>query len=632
MCSSCGQEEHLGSILATTPVVAFVGRPNVGKSTLFSRISGIHRKMGNWPATTVEVGSSVMKINGEEFCILDLPGIANLSPTSPDEELTSNILMNSKVDIIVAVVDASNMARCLHLVTQLKELGKPIIVALTMTDIANRRGIEIDTRALARGLDLKVVVVLPRAKNQTVDFENTLAEMLAQLSSNILVPNQSQNFLDEDQRISFVGELLTTSVIRNERRHTLSDQVDRYLTAPFLGVLILLGVLWVVFESTTSLALPFQHWISSFISGVVSPPIERVLAPMPWLKGLIVDGLISGVGTLLTFLPVMSIMFLLLSLLEDSGYMSRAAVVSDRLMRFAGLPGKALLPLLVGFGCNVPAVSATRSISNARHRLIVGLTIPFTACSARLAVFIFVAGIFFGPNAGTIVFAMYVLSITLVILVARLLRLTIIRGASHEPLLMELPPYRLPTTTFVIADAWLRVKGFLREVSGIVVITVIVIWALMAIPVSANQQGANSRVENSAYGALAKGIVPIFGPAGFGDWHTAGALITGFVAKEVVISSWAQNYAVDSPNRNLVISDLGAKLKKDFQRSSGGHSGLAVFAFLVFLTAYTPCVATVAAQRREFGTKWAITGIGFQLILAWSLAIAVFQFGRLFVT
>ncbi len=632
MCGSCGQEEHLDFVLTTTPVVAFVGRPNVGKSTLFSRFSGVHRKMGNWPETTVEVGSAGMKINGEELIILDLPGIANLSPNSPDEELTSNILMNSKVDLIVAVVDASNMARCLHLVTQLKELGKPIIVALTMTDIASRRGIEVDTRALARSLELRVVAVLPRAKNRTIDFESTLAEMLVQLKSNNLVPSQPQGLLDEDQRISLVGEILNTSVVRHERSSTLSDRVDRFLTAPFLGVMILLGVLWVVFQSTTSLALPFQHWISSFISGVVTPPIERVLAPIPWLKGLIVEGIISGVGTLLTFLPVMSIMFLLLSLLEDSGYMSRAAVVSDRLMRFAGLPGKALLPLLVGFGCNVPAVSATRSISDARHRLIVGLTIPFTACSARLAVYIFVAGIFFGPNAGTMVFVMYVVSITLVILVARFLRLTIIKGASHEPLLMELPPYRLPTTTFVIADAWLRVKGFLREVSGIVIITVVVIWALMAIPVSGNHQPQKSRIENSVYGAIAKGIAPIFAPAGFNDWHTAGALLTGFVAKEVVISSWAQNYAVDSPNRDLVISDLGNKLKTDFQRSSQGHGSLAVFAFLIFLTAYTPCIATVAAQRREFGTKWAMAGIGFQLLLAWMLAVAVFQIGRLFIT
>lgn len=632
MCASCGQDEHLDSIPTTTPVVAFVGRPNVGKSTLFSRISGTHRKMGNWPATTVEVGSAVIKINGEELCILDLPGMADLSPTSPDEELTSNILTDSRVDIIVAVVDASNLARSLHLVSQLKELDKPIIVALTMTDIASRRGIEVNTRALSQGLDLKVVAVLPRAKNKTVDFENALEEILTQLSSNILRSSRPQKFLDEDQRINFVSELLATSVVRNERSNTLSDQVDRYLTAPYLGVLILLGVLWMVFQSTTSLALPFQHWISSFISEVVSPPIERSLASVPWLNGLIVDGIISGVGTLLTFLPVMSIMFLLLSLLEDSGYMSRAAVVSDRLMRFAGLPGKALLPLLVGFGCNVPAVSATRSISDARHRLIVGLTIPFTACSARLAVYIFVAGIFFGPNAGTVVFAMYVVSITLVILVARFLRLTIIKGASHEPFLMELPPYRLPTTTFVIADAWLRVKGFIREVGGIVVITVVVIWALMAIPVSGNHQSANSPVENSAYGAIAKGIAPIFAPAGFDDWHTAGALLTGFVAKEVVISSWAQNYAVDSPTHGLVISDLGTKLQRDFQRSSGGHGSLAVLAFLIFLTAYTPCVATVAAQRREFGAKWALAGIGFQLLLAWLLAVAVFQMGRLFIT
>ncbi|MEK6648129.1 MAG: ferrous iron transport protein B, partial [Actinomycetota bacterium] len=516
-----------------------------------------------------------------------------------------------------------------YLVSQLKELGKPMIIALTMSDIARRRGINVDEDALSHGLGIKVVSVLPRLKNGTAELEEILVETLTQLNSDDVVPSEPSLPLDEDQRISFVSDLLAASVTRTDERPTLSDRVDRFLTAPILGVLILLGVLWVVFQSTTTFAAPFQNWISAFISGVITPPIESALSSIPWLKGLIVDGLISGVGTLLTFLPVMSIMFLLLSLLEDSGYMARAAVVSDRLMRFAGLPGKALLPLLIGFGCNVPAVSATRSLADARHRLIVGLTLPFTACSARLAVYIFVAGIFFGPNAGTVVFAMYLVSITLVILFALFLRLTFIKGATREPLLIELPPYRLPTTTFVIADAWLRVRGFLREVSGIVVITVVAMWVLMAIPTPGSSQSTSTPVEQSLYGAIAKGISPIFAPAGFADWHTAGALVTGFVAKEVVIASWAQNYAVDSPNRELVISDLGKKLKKDFERSSSGDTSAAILAFLIFLTAYTPCVATVAAQRREFGTKWALAGVGFQLAIAWLLAVAVFQVGRL---
>ncbi|MFA5918351.1 MAG: ferrous iron transport protein B [Candidatus Nanopelagicaceae bacterium] len=630
MCSSCDQNKHPTTALKT-PLVALVGRPNVGKSTLFSRISGIHRKMGNWPATTVEVGSADIVVNGEEFRILDIPGISSLSPASPDEKLTHDILMEDDLDLIVAIVDASNIARCLFLVSQLKELNKPMVVALTMTDIARRRGIYVDIEALSRGLDIKVVAVLPRSKNGTAELEKILTQTLAQLKTDERDLKESTPPLGDDQRISFVSDLITSSVTRTSTRPTLSDRVDRFLTAPISGALTLLGVLWIVFQSTTTLASPFQNWISSIISGVITPPIEDVLISTPWLKGLIVDGVISGVGTLLTFLPVMSIMFLLLSLLEDSGYMARAAVVSDRLMRFAGLPGKALLPLIVGFGCNVPAVSATRALSDARHRLIVGLSVPFTACSARLAVYIFVAGIFFGGNAGTVVFGMYIVSITLVILFALFLRLTLIKGAMREPLLIELPPYRLPTTTFVFADAWLRVRGFLKEVGGIVVITVVAIWFLMAVPISGNHQFANTPVNESAYGAIAKGITPIFAPTGFADWHTAGALVTGFVAKEVVISSWAQNYSVDSPNRQLIISDLGKKLKLDFERSSSGHSSAAVIAFLIFLTSYTPCVATIAAQRREFGLKWALTGVAFQLAIAWLLAVAVFQIGRLLI-
>jgi ferrous iron transport protein B len=348
------------------------------------------------------------------------------------------------------------------------------------------------------------------------------------------------------------------------------------------------------------------------------------------VKGLVVDGILAGVGTLLSFLPVMTVMFFFLSFLEDSGYMARAAVVADRIMRFAGLPGRAILPMLVGFGCNVPAVSATRALSDARHRLIAGLAVPFTACSARLAVYVFVGTVFFGDNAGSVIFAMYLASISLVIGFSYIFKKIFAKDAPREPLLIELPPYKVPTSMLIVSDAWLRVKGFIREAGGIVVITVIAVWALMAIPFAAGYSFANVPVEKSAYGTVSKAISPVFAPAGFADWHTTGALITGFVAKEVVISSWAQNYAVSSDNQKTQQASLGKLLKKDFQKSSGGATYPAIWAFLIFLTAYTPCVATVGAQKREFGTRWALIGVGMQLAIAWVLAVAIFQVCRLF--
>lgn len=628
MCSEC--KTGPGTIERKTgrPVVALVGRPNVGKSTLFSRLAGVHRKMGNWPATTVEVGTAEVAIGGRTIELIDLPGTASLSPISPDEQLACDLVVDDGVDVVVALLDASNIARCLFLLSQVREVSAQVVVALTMPDIAERRGIHIDVAALQRELGVPVVPVIPRTGEGVDDIRAAIAAAI-EAPHRPHLPVHFDDLTQAPARLAWVTDVMRRVVRRGEDRPTLTDRIDRFVTAPFLGTVVLLAVLWMVFQATTSLAAPLQAVLDTFINHTIGGQVDGWLVEQfpgaLWLQGLVVDGLIAGVGTLLTFLPVMSIMFLLLAILEDSGYMSRAAVVADHLMRVAGLPGKALLPLLVGFGCNVPAVSSTRSVGDARHRILTGLVVPFTACSARLAVYVFVAGIFFGDRAGTVVFLMYLVSITLVVVGSFLFRLMFFRGSKREPLLIELPPYRLPTTKFVFADAWLRVKGFLQEAGGIVVSTVLIVWFLMSMPLAGAGSFANTPVADSAYGSISRAVAPVFAPAGFGDWHTTGALVTGFVAKEVVITSWAQNYALVDATQNFDRASLEADLRRDFERSSGGHTNAAVLAFLVFLTAYTPCVATVAAQRREFGTRWAVVGVVSQLVFAWVIAVGVFQ-------
>jgi ferrous iron transport protein B len=627
MCSQCKDIGH-GTVLEdrVNPIVALVGRSNVGKSTLFTRLSGIHRKMGNWPATTVEVGSADVTFNEKNLTLLDLPGIASLNPVSPDEALAVDILKNGNPDLVVFVIDCASMARCLFLLSELIEKGQRILVTLSMDDVAQRRGIDVSAEKLSEALGLPVLKVNPRRNEGIEELKSAILSNIAAEQDQVKL---SINTVEE--RVDWVHSITKEITTKRPARESKSDQLDKVFTSPILGPIALLGILWLVFQGTTTFAAPVQDWLDVIINQKFGVFVSENIGSNPIIRGLVVDGIIAGVGTLLTFLPVMTVMFFFLSFLEDSGYMARAAVVADRIMRAAGLPGRAILPMLVGFGCNVPAVSATRALSDARHRLIAGLAVPFTACSARLAVYVFVGTVFFGRNAGTVIFAMYLISISLVIGFSFAFKTIFAKDAPREPLLIELPPYKLPTSMLIVSDAWLRVKGFLREAAGIVVITVIAVWALMAIPFASNYSFGDVPVEKSAYGTVSKAISPIFAPAGFDDWHTTGALITGFVAKEVVISSWAQNYAVDGQDDETQRQSLGKLLKNDFDKSSGGAPIPAIWAFLVFLTAYTPCVATVAAQKKEFGTKWALIGVGLQLAIAWILAVAIFQIGRLFV-
>lgn len=582
--------------------------------------------MGNWPATTVEVGSAEVSINGDDLTLLDLPGIASIHPVSPDEVLAVDILKNGKPDFVLFIIDCASMARCLFLLSELIEQGQKVLVALSMNDVAQRRGIDVSTQKLSAELGLPVIKVNPRKNEGIEELKSAITANLGLSQNPVMI-----SFNSIEERVDWVHSITQAVTTKHVAKKSLSDKLDRIFISPILGPLALLTILWLVFQGTTTFAAPMQNWLDIAINQKFGSFVSAQIGSNAIINGLVVNGILAGVGLLLTFLPVMSVMFFFLSFLEDSGYMARAAVVADRIMRFAGLPGRAILPMLVGFGCNVPAVSATRALSDARHRLIAGLAVPFTACSARLAVYVFVGTIFFGNKAGSVIFAMYLISISLVIGFSFIFKSLFAKDAPRAPLLIELPPYKLPTSMLIVSDAWLRVKGFLREAGGIVIITVIAVWALMAIPFSSGYSFGEVPVESSAYGSLSKAISPIFAPAGFGDWHTTGALVTGFVAKEVVISSWAQNYAVDAGSDETQRESLGKLLMRDFEKSSGGATFPAIWAFLVFLTAYTPCVATIGAQKKEFGTKWALIGVGLQLAIAWILAVAIFQIGRFFV-
>ncbi|MBU4207652.1 MAG: ferrous iron transport protein B [Actinobacteria bacterium] len=639
------------------PVVALIGAPNTGKSTLFNALTGAGVTMGNWPGTTVEVSRGVWRSTASaascqcESCscdaadeplditLVDLPGTYSLDPHSPDEALTRDLLLGEPIaerpDLSVVTCDAARLTSCLYLVAQLRERGLPIVVALTMADVAAKRGFEVDASALARELDCPVVAIDPRRRNGLEALAATVRDALAQPEpSRRPVPEGVDELAIEDERFAWIAHVVdVASGAAAQNTRTWSDKVDRWVTAPVIGPLIFLAVMWVVFQLTTSVAAPLQDLLDGVFAGPVSAAAVWLLTTVglgdTWVQGLIVDGLIAGVGMLLTFVPLMALMFVLLAVLEDSGYLARAAVVTDRLMRSIGLPGRAFLPLIVGYGCNVPAISGTRILPNARQRILTALLVPFTSCTARLTVFVMMGAIFFGPYAGTAVFAMYVTSILIIIAVGLALRGTLLRKEPIEALVIDLPAYQVPTLRLTASVTWLRLKGFLQTASGIIVVTVIAVWLLQSIPATPGYGFAEVPVADSAYGVVSASVAPVFAPAGFGSWESTSTLLVGFVAKEAVISSWAQTYAVDAPDESGAPGDLGAAVFATFNQSSGGHPIPAALAFMVFLMAYTPCVATLAAQWREIGGKWTLFGIGLQLVVAWSLAVGVFQIGRL---
>lgn len=663
-----GDSGNMGNVENVKRVV-FVGNPNVGKSSMFNALLGARTRTMNAPGTTVSITCGQYHYekpktagNAQNWQFVDTPGTYSLAPMSPDEQVAVDALIGMSgmpvPDLAVVVLDATALSRSLYLLSMVVELGLPTVVALTMNDLAVRNGCGVDAERLSHLLDGMPVVAID---GRTGDGGKALADAIAASFEGTPVPHGLTALptatADADMKtadgLSVWAESRadarldwTAGILRGLDMHavdhvTLSDRIDRVLLHPVIGVLVFLAVLFVVFQATTTLASPMQDWIDVTFRGWCTDGLDLLLGLFGpsvsggWLRSLLVDGLLDGVVTVLTFIPVMGIMFLLLSILEDSGYMARAAFVMDRAMRALGLDGRAFLPIIVGFGCNLPALAATRTLSDSRQRVLTGMLVPFAACSARLSVFLVLAHAFFPKYAGLVVFLMYVASVMVILLVGVLLRHTMFRGLEPEPLMLALPAYQCPRALQLARSGLLRLWGFIRGASVIIISMITALWLLQGIPVTANAGGFAhvDDVHDSAYGVLADAVAPVFAPAGFDDWHASAALITGFVAKEVVVGSMSQSYHADEPDdatsQQAGEGTLGQKLRASFDQSSHGHGKAAAIAFLLFTLAYTPCLATVAEMRRQFGTKVAARSVLLSLAVAYVIAIIAFQTLRL---
>ncbi|OJV60091.1 MAG: ferrous iron transport protein B [Cellulomonas sp. 73-145] len=675
--------------------VALVGSPNVGKSTLFNAVTGSRQQVVNAPGTTVELATGPWRAAGA--LLVDLPGAYSLLARTPDEQVTADAVAGTgplgTLDLVVVLADASALARSLYLVAQVARAGMPVLVGLTMRDVAAARGMDVDPEALATALGVPVVGLDPRTGAGVDVLVGAVRSALDGPPVRLVVrpgasratgpgatgPDEARALddlaLDDDldPRLAEAADLFewvegvlarlapsddSAAAADGARSgaaagavRTWSDRVDAWLLRPWVGVPVLLAVMWGLFQLATTAAAPLMDGVNHLVVGWFGGLLRGWLggAP-PWVGGFVVDGLLAGVATVLSFAPLMALMFVAVALLEDSGYLARAAFVADRAMRALGLDGRAVLPLVVGFGCNVAALSATRTLPHARQRLLSGLLIPFTSCTARLTVYLMLAGAFFPGHAGLAVLAMYLLSALLVIGIGLLLRRTAFRDLRREPFVLALPAYQRPRLRAIATSAWVRVRAFVTKAGTIIVITLSAVWVLMAIPATSGYSVAQVPVADSVYGRVAAGIAPVFGPAGFADWHASSALMTGFVAKEVVVGSMAQTYAVQGPTGGAASTtassgtsssgasssgvpsatsggSLGTQLRATFDRTSGGAPQSAAFAFMVFVLAYTPCLATVAEQRRLFGSRWTAVSVGSSLVIAWLLAVAAFQLG-----
>lgn len=655
--------------------VGFVGNPNCGKTTLFNAFTGANLKVANWPGVTVERVEGHTSYKGRPIKVIDLPGIYSLTSYTIEEIVTRRCIEEGEVDVIINVVDASSLERNLYLTLQLLELKKPVILALNMMDIVEERGMEIDMHRLPEMLGYIPVVPVSARKRTGLDvlmhavvhhyeegpqgvvirYDEEIESKIVRIEAILKAKyGEMENLrwhaiklLEEDQEVlndhpvdvshiveksyekkiinekyDYIEEVIEECLFNKEEKSASTDRIDAWLTHPIWGIPIFLGIMAAVFFLTFTVGDFLKEYFQiglDWFAGAVLMLLERMQASQ-WMISLVVDGIIAGVGGILTFLPNIFILFLALAFLEDSGYMARVAYVMNEVMGRVGLSGKAFLPMLLGFGCTVPAVMATRALASERDRRRTILITPFMSCSARLPIYVLFAEMFFPNKALAVAYSLYLIGLVVAILVAYILHKTS-KSGEEDTLLIELPEYKTPNKRTVFIYVWDKVKDYLTKAGTTIFVASIVLWFVL----NFGPAGYISDVSDSFAALIGRALVPVLRPAGLGSWRIAVALISGLSAKEVVVSSFSVLYGISNINSAAGMASLSSTL------AASGFGGVSAYALMVFCLLYSPCVAAIGTIKRE--TKsWSFTlgMVVFQIVIAWLAAVLVFQIGSLF--
>lgn len=704
--------------------IALAGNPNCGKTTIFNDLTGARQHVGNYPGVTVEKKEGNLKYKGYEIKVVDIPGIYSLTAYSIDEIIARNFIVEEKPDVVIDIVDTSNLERNLYLAVQFMELKVPLIIALNMADIAEKQGLKIDRESFSRvlgvplvftvatksqGLNelldevIKMVETKAKPEEGVIDYgkevhleldklKNILAQdkeltknypsewlslkllerdaevtkrvrdslysdkIMTQVEKSITqlknIFGDSPEAIIADRRYGYISGACREAVKKNpEERQILSDKIDQVLVNRVLGLPIFLTLIWLLFNFTFKLSGPLmgfiemgQGWLGNLFGGLLPDGSA--------IQSLIVDGIIGGVGSVLIFVPIIFLLFLAMALLEDTGYMARAVFIMDKLMHKIGLHGRSFIPMLLGFGCTLPAIMATRTIEDKNDRFVTMLVVPFISCGARLPVYALLIGAFFTERiSGNILFSLYILGMVVAILMAKILRKYLFKGEA-APFVMELPPYRIPTIKGLLMHMWERSVIYLKKAGTIIFVGVLIIWVLSNFPWFPNyskdydtliEQAQNNeeivtqlenerafeKLEMSYAGKMGKAIAPIFKPLGFDDWKLSVGLIGGFVAKEIVVGTLGTLHSVgeaDEESENLR-QKLQSQTRPD---GSKKFNPLVAYSIMIFVLLYIPCIAVIAAVKRETNSwKWPIFMVFYTTGVAWIASFIVYQGGRL---